>query len=177
MFKQPLNQDQKRELRFNREAFQQERLQPDRSRYAGWFRMLKRILEQSCFEAQPQAVVPELFVPDGCMALHILDGRPDRWFQPGRHQLSAAKAKVEVRLVLANLVQDQDRVRLELALQLPFERALLFVDGLQVAIVKPENSRERQPLGAVVQENPAPLKPRPEVSAEEEEPFQDFSFV
>jgi deferrochelatase/peroxidase EfeB len=129
-------------------------------------------------EAHPKAAVSELFVPDGHLALHIQDGKPDRWFQPGRHELSTAKAKVEVRLILMAFIRDQDRDQWELALNLPYERALLFVDGVQVGIVKPGSGGARKSLAAFQEGNPASLTAlRSDVSEEEEEPFQDFSFV
>ena len=107
MFKKPLHQPHQRVLRNKEESLLQERLQPDGRRHAGWLRKLTQRLA----EAHPQVLVPELFVPEGRLALLLQDGQPGRWFQPGRHQLSPAKAKVEVRLISTEILPDQHRGR------------------------------------------------------------------
>ncbi len=148
MFKKSLSQNQERDLRFEKESFLQERLQPDSSPDAGWSQRFKRKLGDYMLriwpaEGPPQVADPDLYVPDGSLALLIQDGRPDRWFQPGRYQLGSAKAKVEVRLIYSDMLSDQDRDLLDLALSLPYERALLYVDGVHVSIVIPGTQAER----------------------------------
>lgn len=134
---------------------------------------------RSLFHAgtQPQAPRPELFVPDGCLALRIQDGHPDAWLEPGRHQLGGEPVKVEVRLIPSGLLRGPQRMPLDQAMTLPYERALLFLDGRHIATKIPGTPVRR----------PAPILPapspagRPAVEAaledEEKEWIQDCTYV
>ena len=129
----------------------------------------------------PRACRSELFVPDGCMALRIQDGLPQSWLEPGRHLVDAQPSRTEMRLVPSELARGADRLPLDQAMDLPFERALLFLDGRHIATLIP---------GAPVRP-PSASRPRPEPSqksetlarparvleAFEEEWAQDCSFV
>ena len=78
MFNDSLTQHQGRDPRFNQGSLSQERLQPDGNSLAGWFRRLKWKWTQNR-RWTGQAAGSELFVPDGCSALLLLDGKPERW--------------------------------------------------------------------------------------------------
>jgi hypothetical protein len=189
MFIKLLTQRMIRDPQDRQAPFSQERLQPDSSRSAGWFQRLAWKLVKSPFwsshtrdEFHP--LEREAFVPDGHLALLLRNGQPTRWLPPGRHQLDPAKAKVEVRLLSAEVLGEGHSTSLQDALDLPYERALLFVDGVQVAFVKPA-TRIEQPLR---ERRDSSLRrvaqpPQEQHSAHlaaadgEEEAIQGFSFV
>lgn len=161
-----------------------EHLQPDCSRFAGWLRHLLGGLEVGHDEPPARSAAAELFIPDGCLGLLLRQGEPDRWFQPGRHQLAAEPAKLELRLIPSEFLRERGGAPLALGSELPYERALLFVDGVQVAIVKPG----REP-GSPSRERRVPVRPGPQAlpqeqgepasrsRAEEDDLIQDVSFV
>lgn len=90
----------------------------------------------------PEAEPLDLAVPEGRLALLIRDGVPQAWLAPGRHALDPADP-LEVRLVPvapglgAPCLPGQ-------GLDLPYERALLFVEGRHVASIIPG----RMPIAA-----------------------------
>lgn len=161
-----------------------EHLQPDCSRFAGWLRRLLGWLEVGHAEAPARPAAAELFIPDGCLGLLLRKDEPDRWFQPGRHQLAAEPAKLELRLIPLDFLRERGGAPLALGAELPYERALLFVDGVQVAIVKPGSepggpSRGRHvPVWPGIQALPKEQgEPAPRSLAEEDDLIQDVSFV
>ena len=109
--------------------------------------MIKRVLKfhqhlewlRSLFHPEPPAAAaaPDLFVPDGCLALVIRNELPEAWLEPGRHPLSPDRARLEVRLIPAAFFQGEAPCVPGQALGLPYERALLLVDGRHVATVIP----------------------------------------
>lgn len=130
---------------------------------------------------RPEPVPPEplqpdssLFVPDGRLGLLLQDGKPDRWLQPGRHQLDAPKAKVEVRLISSELVRGQ---RFDQASDLPFERVFLFAEGQRVAIVVPGHQAGGAFAPRVSQLQEGPCDAGSTVPDEDDDPVLDFSFV
>lgn len=87
----------------------------------------------------PTEAATELFVAEGQLALITRDGIPKQVLQPGRYLLWQMKAKVEATLVSTeNLRSDVPErfwnltpsAQLMVVLVLPFERALLYVDGV-----------------------------------------------
>ena len=189
MFEKASNQSQEHDLRFKQEQIPQERFQPDSPGCVGWCQRLKQRLAASLLPARhaadhPLALDPEPLVPDGHLALLIQDGRPDRWLQSGRHQLSFASAKVEIRLMVSDIHHNQKPRHpdcLELALSLPYERALLYVDGVLVGIerpgISPENPKQKD-LGSGISE-PLEMQTRPHPAAfvGENELIQECTFI
>jgi len=163
-----------------------EHLQPDCSRFAGWLRRLLGWLEVGHAEAPARsaAAAAELFIPDGCLGLLLRPGEPDRWFQSGRHQLAAEPAKLELRLIPLEFLRERGGAPLALGSELPYERALLFVDGVQVAIVKPgsapgsSSGGRHVPVRSGVRALPKEQGESASRSrAEEDDLIQDVSFV
>ena len=161
-----------------------EHLQPDCSRFAGWFRRLVGWFEVGHAEAPARTAAAELFIPDGCQGLLLRKGEPERWFQPGRHQLTAEPAKLELRLIPLEFLPERSGAPCEQGSALPYERALLFVDGVQVAIVKPGTQSGSSSRGHRAPIRPEfPALPREQCASafvgcgEEEDPIQDVSFV
>jgi hypothetical protein len=92
---------------------------------------LKRLL--SLFTPAPAKPRCEFQVPDDRVALLVRNGVPLGLHPPGRHPLPAGN--VEVRLL--PVLSQEDLGYPSLALGLPFERSLLYLDGDLVAILKP----------------------------------------
>ncbi len=87
----------------------------------------------------PKAVARELFVSDSQLALVTRDGIPKQVLQPGRYLLWQMKTKVEATLVSTEGLRSEVPERfwnlmpssqLLMVLVLPFERVLLYVDGV-----------------------------------------------
>lgn len=171
MFNESLVQPRAEALRLQREELLHQRLWPDSPRRAEWLQRLARWLENGHREEPLQ---PELLVPDGCAALLLRDGRPAVWLRPGRHPLASLRGLAEVRLIPLGLVPEAFQERPELALDLPWERALHFADGEQLAILMTGNVRDSRPLAwPVANEERRRLR----APAGEEDLAQGYSFV
>jgi len=93
-------------------------------------------------QGRPEPPQRELHVPDDCVAVLLRDGQPVLWFQPGRHPLPPAMGLAEARLIPLDLLPQEVPVDRARALELPFERALYFADGLLMATLREGQSRE-----------------------------------
>ena len=88
-----------------------------------------------------QAEEQPFFVPEDRTALVVRDGVPEQFVFSGLHPLPKGQAKVEVRLLspevsrLPALVPPDSR-----ALNLPYERSYLHIDGALVGILEPARS-------------------------------------
>jgi hypothetical protein len=88
-------------------------------------------------------------VPQDRIALVIQNGHPERFYPPGLLALPLGQGKVEVRLLAQDTAQLQTLAPPNAgALNLPFERSFLHVDGDLVGIVKapPIGAEESTPV-------------------------------
>jgi hypothetical protein len=173
MFNESLVQPRAEALRLQREELLHQRLWPDSPARAEWLQHLAGWLERGHREEPLQ---PELLVPDGCAALLLRDGQPPAWLRPGRHPLASLRGLAEVRLIPLGLVPQAFRDRPDLALDLPWERALHFADGEQLAILKAGNAHGSRLLaGAASSDERRRLRAPAPVG--EEDLVQGYSFV
>jgi len=171
MFNESLARPRPEALRLQQEEILHQRLWPDSPPRVLWLRRLASWWQGELPEVVPQ---PGLPVPDGFAALLVRNGQPVAWLPAGRQLPAPAQGPAEVRLIAVSDLPQEAHFRLELALDLPFERALLFAGGVQVATLRNGSPRRGQ------------VVPRPEprsvdksgqrrLPADEGDP--DFSFV
>lgn len=171
MFNESLAHPRPEALRLQQEEILHQRLWPDSPPRALWLRRLA-----SWRQGELPAVVPQpgLLVPDGFAALLVRNGQPVAWLPAGRQVPAPAEGPAEVRLIAVSDLPREARIHLELALDLPFERALLFAGGVQVAALR--NGSPRKGHDVPSSEPCSFIKSgQRQLPAEEGDP--DFSFV